>query len=154
MLAFFATAEARYGVNACWPWSTNTHHGYCRTKIDDGRYIYTHRLAVLISGRVLVDGDVVDHLCRNRACANPRHLDVVTNRTNILRGESPSALAARAMSCHNGHPYNSENTRTTPKGRDCRVCGRDRMRAQYAANPEKFRARSRANHAQAKGEVP
>lgn len=45
----------------------------------------------------------LDHLCRNRACCNPRHLELVTQRTNVLRGDSALAANARRTKCKRGH---------------------------------------------------
>ena len=81
------------------------------------------------------DGLVIDHLCRNRACLRPGHLEAVTQRENILRGTAPPARYAAATSCGAGHPFTPENTihRTRAAGgRDCRTCQRDRD-ARYRA---------------------
>lgn len=68
-------------------------------------------------------GMTLDHLCRNRRCVNPDHLEPVTNRENILRGTSPSAIHARKTHCPKGHPYDLANTRIRSNGaRACRTC--------------------------------
>lgn len=82
----------------CWIWlgpiAKTT--GYGRVSID-GLNGYAHRVAVEVSGRTIPPGFSVDHLCRNRWCANPSHLEAVTpaennrraslTRTNWARGE-------------------------------------------------------------------
>jgi hypothetical protein len=68
------------------------------------------------------DGFTIDHLCRNRACQNVRHMEPVTNRVNILRGEGAAALNARKTHCKRGHEFTPENTYVRPRGRECRAC--------------------------------
>jgi len=79
------------------------------------------------------DGFHIDHLCRNRACANPAHLEAVPPRVNILRGVGMSAIHARQTHCVNGHPFDAENTLILPDGeRCCRTCNRERQRQRNA----------------------
>lgn len=74
------------------------------------------------------EGFQIDHLCRNRRCINPRHLEAVTQRTNILRGTGPTALRANQTHCIRGHLLAGENLRIVRATgyRQCRVC--DRLR--------------------------
>jgi hypothetical protein len=68
-------------------------------------------------------GLTIDHLCRNRACVNPTHLETVDHRTNVLRGEGPPAREARATSCQRGHPKVAANRKIDADGKArCRVC--------------------------------
>jgi len=68
-------------------------------------------------------GLTIDHLCRNRACVNVDHMEVVDRVTNILRGEGPTAQNARKTYCAHGHPLDEANTYIRPDGtRDCRKC--------------------------------
>lgn len=76
---------------------------------------------------------MIDHLCRNRACVNPWHMDAVPQRINALRGVGACAGFARASACGNGHLYTSETTRLNDKGhRVCKVCVRG-WQAAYVA---------------------
>lgn len=70
------------------------------------------------------EGLVIDHLCRNRGCVNPDHLEAVTQRENILRGEGLAAANARKTHCPKGHPYSGENLYVVPSSgrRQCRIC--------------------------------
>lgn len=120
--------------NGCWQWvgQINAVHGY-------GYYnkLMAHRVSYEMHVALIPEGLVIDHLCRNRACVNPDHLEVVTQRENVLRGESPSAVAARRDACSNGHLYTPENLKvmTKPDGRlyrRCRTCSRARQ-AEYMA---------------------
>lgn len=74
----------------------------------------------------------IDHLCRNRSCTNPDHLEAVDHRTNVLRGISPSAVRHRKTVCIKGHPLSPENTRVQGDGRrQCVICDRRRQREAY-----------------------
>ncbi|MEW2071975.1 HNH endonuclease signature motif containing protein [Streptomyces sp. NPDC007346] len=76
-------------------------------------------------------GTELDHLCRNRSCVAPGHLEAVTHKENVLRGTSPSAICAAKTRCVNGHEFTAENTLIRPDGsRKCRTCKRagDRRR--------------------------
>ena len=75
-----------------------------------------------------------DHLCRNRACMNTAHLELVSHRVNVLRGEAPSSHAARRTECDRGHSFDEGTTheRADHWGRRCRRCDRERKRAERA----------------------
>lgn len=107
----------------CWLWTgTRNQKGYGRAELG-GRRTGAHRVAWLRSGRDIPEGMQLDHLCRNRACVNPGHLEVVNNRTNVLRGHTLPALNIQKTHCVNGHAYSVENTRYRKDGsRLCRVC--------------------------------
>jgi hypothetical protein len=76
----------------------------------------------------------LDHLCRNRACVNPAHMEPVTNKVNIMRGAGVGAMCALKTTCLRGHPLSGDNLRTRPDGeRACRTCQRARKRARYAS---------------------
>lgn len=88
-----------YVLDACWDsLGTPNGNGY-RTMTVDGRKQYVHRISYLLFHGSIPPRMVIDHLCRNRGCWNPRHLDLTTNAENILRGESPPAQNARKTHC-------------------------------------------------------
>ncbi len=119
----------RVTESGCWIWMGRTRKGYGVTCV---RYLnkQVHRVMYELLINAIPEGLVLDHLCRVRCCVNPHHLEVVTHRTNILRGVGFAAKNARATHCSAGHPFNSENTYLNVKrnARQCRVCVRLAMR--------------------------
>lgn len=105
-------------------------HGYGQI-FAGGKTFRVHRLNYILAKGELDVSVKLDHLCRNRACINPDHLDPVSDRVNILRGESFSAVNARKTHCDHGHEFSKTNTHFSKK-RNCRACACVRSRA-YAA---------------------
>lgn len=118
----------------CWNWTgSRVALGYGQISIG-GRLKGVHRAAYEALRGAVPDGLVLDHLCRNPSCFNPDHLEPVSHRTNVLRGVSPLAAAARATHCKRGHAFDEENTRVTRTGtRKCRACDRARVKRNYDA---------------------
>ena len=122
--------------DGCWGWSgssfTVTRYRIFNVKMKDGvwRPTVAHRVSYLIHKGVIPDGWEIDHLCRNRGCVNPHHLEAVTRRENVLRGASPMAAQATQSHCVHGHEFTSENTYFKPGTfkRECRECMRERDR--------------------------
>lgn len=113
-------ADAVVKQGDCWVVSRFLNgNGYARISID-GKRVYAHRLAYERLVGPIGQDEVVDHLCRERACINPAHMELVSNAVNILRGESPPALNARKARCPQGHEYRVGADGT----RRCMVCRR------------------------------
>lgn len=152
VLAAFASApvnrlrkfaiKVRVEQSGCWQWLGNCHPDtrYGRFWLDRHTDRLAHRLAYEWTVGPVPDGLVLDHLCRNRSCVNPIHLEPVTNVENVMRGESFGAVNARKTHCLNGHEFTPLNTRVTHQfanpGRSCRTCERDRKR-KYRLNAKR-----------------
>lgn len=116
--------------NGCWEWTgAKAGVGYGAIAYD-GRLTYTHRVAYELFVGPIGSGLQIDHLCRNRICCNPDHLEPVTQRENMVRGTSLFAQQLKRTHCPRGHEYTAENTHLSKRNeRTCRQCGRDKARA-------------------------
>lgn len=114
----------------CWEWTgTRRSNGYGAFKPTETTQQLAHRYAWELLRSPIPAGLVIDHLCRNRACVNPDHLEVVTLGENTRRGFGISTWNRLKTHCPQGHPYSVENTYIHPKGsRICRICIRETKR--------------------------
>jgi len=117
----------------CWLWTGATLNGYGRFGRGPGQTTgVAHRMAYEQLVGPIPAGLHLDHLCRVHACVNPAHLEPVTCRENLLRGETITARRAAQTSCLRGHAFDGENTYVAPNGcRDCRTCRREADRRYY-----------------------
>jgi HNH endonuclease len=112
------------GASECWEWKRGRSEGYGTIYVK-GDHFLVHRVMYELYRGPIPEGRQIDHLCRNRGCGNPSHMEVVTTRVNILRGMSPSAVNARKTHCVHGHEFTAENTKPRRDGsRICRECER------------------------------
>ncbi len=113
----------------CWEWNAaRTGPGYGAFWLS-GRTQLAHRVAYELEVREIPEGLDIDHLCRNRGCVNPAHMEPVTRGENVLRGVGFTAENAKKTHCPSGHPYDSDNTYINGSGhRVCRECNRQRGR--------------------------
>ena len=114
-------------VESCWEWVGGTSStGYGRV-YDGNRMAQAHRVMYEIRVGPIPDGMEIDHLCRNRRCINPDHMEPVTHRENSARGLSPSAVSRRTGLCVRGHAMTPDNIeKNGPNKVRCKTCARER----------------------------
>lgn len=123
----------------CWNWTGCTGgRGYGQIKFRR-RMVYVHRLMYAWAFAPLPNGKskhipTVDHACKNLLCCNPIHLQLLSQRDNILKGDSISAAYARRTHCNRGHLLDG----TKKVGRYCKTCSRESTKA--------YNQRKRAAH--------
>lgn len=107
----------------CWIWTGSlTHNGYGRFWYR-GKQRRAHRVIYELEVGPIPDGHQVDHLCGNPRCVRPTHLEAVTPRENVLRGDTIVAANIAKTHCPQGHPYSGNNLVRLQRGwRGCRAC--------------------------------
>jgi hypothetical protein len=123
-------------TEGCWLWlGGKSVAGYGQIRIDSKNRT-AHRVAYRLVKGEIPKGLQLDHLCRVRHCVNPEHLEAVTLKENVLRGEGITAEFKKATHCIHGHPFNKENTlfyqRRTLIERRCITCNRQNTRERRA----------------------
>lgn len=110
----------------CWEWvGRRTAKGYGVLSVptsDRVRDRKVHRLAYEAVRGPIPSGLVIDHLCRNRACFNPDHMEPVTSVENVMRGDTFSAANAAKTHCIRGHEFTHTGTERGRRRRYCRTC--------------------------------
>jgi hypothetical protein len=131
----FSLIEKR--ESGCWEWQGKLLKGGYGYFVTEGKTTLVYRYLFEQQNGVIEKGKQLDHLCRNRACCNPDHLDLVTPKQNRDRGD----LAVERTHCPKGHEYTLENTLVNKRGsRECRACKRLKTERELAAEKEQRRA--------------
>lgn len=118
-------------TDTCWLWTGAVKdNGYGVTSYK-GRQWYVHRLVWTIARGDIPKGLQMDHLCRVRNCCNPAHLEPVTQRENLIRGETWARDNAAKTHCPKGHLLEGDNLivelgKTGREQRKCRTCHNER----------------------------
>ena len=122
--------EAGPEPTTCWLWTAAERgNGYGAYRLK-GKSHLVHRIAYLMFRGPIPSNLNLDHLCHNRRCFNPDHLEPVTQQENLSRGLGNDN--SRKQTCLNGHPFN--RVYQTPDGsikRLCDRCHRARFKKRY-----------------------
>lgn len=119
----------------CWYWAGQIKPNGYGALWFDSKKVYAHRFSYEVYKGEIPRGLEIDHLCNNRLCINPDHLEAVTHRENLLRGETLPTIALAKTHCSNGHPYMGSNLHYRKNGkRSCVTCNREYNRRHYYAN--------------------
>lgn len=130
---FFRRVE--FNENGCWLWPTRDRLGYGQFGIGERKYL-AHRVAYIIAHGEIPPGCEIDHICNERACCNPLHLQALTTREHI------DQTVERRSACRSGHTYVDGSWFVNHSGRrECRICAREKKARWQRA----WRARERAN---------
>jgi len=133
--------EGKYEIDpdtGCWDWTGKINaYGYGRLSLSRSapgetlKEAFAHRVSYEKHVGEIPEGLDLDHLCRNRRCVNPDHLEPVTRKENLRRGHGEHS--GGKTHCKRGHEFTPENTIITTEGyRNCRECGRVWQRAYNA----------------------
>lgn len=125
--------------SGCWRWTASMKSGGYGQLRWNGTIRRAHRVVYQLLVGEIPDGLQLDHICRRRHCVNPAHLEPVTQRENLLRGDTIPAKCAAKTHCPKGHPLAGDNlvpSQLKLGQRSCLTCCRERdrkyRRAYYA----------------------
>ena len=117
------------GKDGCWHWTASKNVGGYGIFRFEGHNQVAHRVSYRMFVGPIPEGLELDHLCRNRGCVNPDHLEPVTRIENQIRGNANWVINARKTHCKWGHPFDDDNTYQRRSGdgfRQCKQCIYDR----------------------------
>ncbi|MGW5518483.1 HNH endonuclease signature motif containing protein [Nocardia africana] len=127
-------ANTEFVPQGCWNWTrAKSAAGYGVVRpAGSKQVVYTHRASFEFHRGPIPTGMDIDHLCRNRACCNPTHLEAVTHQVNMLRAPFTALdLHRNKTHCVNGHEFTPENTYQARSQRRCKTCRKASDAARY-----------------------
>lgn len=123
----------------CFIWIGATYNnGYGFININK-RSVSAHRLSYFVHKGIIPENFIVDHLCNNKYCINPHHLEAKSQKDNLLRSNSASTLNILKTHCDKGHEFSNENTRLNKQGsRECIACLNERKKKYYLVHTKEI----------------
>lgn len=120
--------DINYLDGGCWTWAGRTLSWGYGFVTQGTRKIPAHRFFYeLLLGREIIEGMVIDHLCENKLCVNPMHMEVVTSGENVRRAQL-GRKRPQGDTCRKGHPYLTYGHLKSNGRYSCKECGRLRQR--------------------------
>ena len=132
---FWEKVDVPENPNECWTWKARHHNGYGYFTPVHGTSVAAHRFAFTLLRGEIPEGLVCDHLCRNRGCVNPQHIELTSIGENVRRGNPGKHLSERTH-CNHGHQFTPDNIYWQKGYRTCRRCILDRINARRAGERE------------------
>ncbi len=117
------------GNRGCWEWTASlSPKGYGKFRAGK-KTMQAHRVSFALAGNTVPEGLQIDHVCRNRKCVNPEHLEAVTGKVNTMRGDTIPARHAARTHCLHGHELTESNLVPSCPYRKCLTCNREAAKA-------------------------
>lgn len=129
---YIVSYTRKYNGTSCWIWHGGTGRGYGIIRVNSKKQIGAHVYSYILFKGNLPENTEIDHLCKNKLCVNPEHLEAVTHKVNVERGSSEIGRNSKKTHCPKGHEYTAENTLTISGKRYCRACCNSRRKIYHA----------------------
>lgn len=126
--------------SSCWFFNGAKHHGGYGKTSSLGRFLFAHRASYEVFKGKIPHGLTIDHLCKNKLCINPEHLEAVPLTVNVMRGNGPPSKNLKKSTCRFGHTFSIKKTKSK-KGyqRFCKECASTQNHILYLKKKVKVR---------------